>query len=86
MTESTHYACQLGLCDGGTDPEDSIARLSRFVPITFFPPVPLPSHKNVVDAAVAEGEFHDLDREIYWIGYIRGWRRKEEVEVGARIQ
>lgn len=77
---------QPGPFDGGTDPQDRIARLSRFVPITFFPAVPLQFHKNIVDAAIAEGEFHDLDREIYWIGYVRGWRRKGQVEVGLRIQ
>lgn len=77
---------QPGPFDGGTDPDDGIARLSRFIPITFFPPVPLPQHRNLVDAAIAEGEFHDLDREIYWIGYIRGWRRKTDVSVGMRVQ
>jgi hypothetical protein len=39
-----------------------------------------------VDAAIAEGEFHDLDREIYWIGHVRGWRRKADVNVGMRVQ
>jgi hypothetical protein len=77
---------QPGPFDGGTDPDNGIARLSRFVPITFFPPVPLPFHRNLVDAAIAEGEFHDLDREIYWIGHVRGWRRKADVNVGMRVQ
>jgi hypothetical protein len=26
---------------------------------------------NYVDAAIAEGKFHDLNREIYWIGYVK---------------
>jgi hypothetical protein len=77
---------QPGPFDGGTDPEDAIARLSAFVPITFFPPVPLPLHKNLVDAAIAAGEDHDLDREIYWIGYLRGWRRRANVQVGTPVQ
>jgi hypothetical protein len=77
---------QPGPYDGGTDPADRIARLSRFVPITFFPPVPLFLHQNTVDAAIAEGEFHDIDREIYWGGYIRGWRRKRDVRVGTIVQ
>ena len=77
---------QPGPFDGGTDPADRIARLSRFIPITFNPPVPLAQHNNFVDAAVAAGEFHDLDREIYWIGYVRGWRRKANVTVGTIVQ
>lgn len=77
---------QPGPFDGGVDPADRIARLSRFIPITFNPPVPLPLHNNLVDAAVAEGQFHDLDREIYWIGYVRGWRRKANVAVGTIVQ
>jgi hypothetical protein len=77
---------QPGPVDGGVDPADRIARLSRFIPITFEPPVPLAQHNNLVDAAVAQGEFHDLDREIYWIGYVRGWRRKANVTVGTIVQ
>lgn len=77
---------QPGTYDGGTDPADRIARLNRFIPITFEPPVPRIQHQNIVDAAVADGEFHDLSREIYWIGYVRGWRRKAGVAVGLTVQ
>jgi hypothetical protein len=70
---------QPGPFDGGTLPADRIATLSRFVPIQLTPAVPLGLQNNFVDCAVAEGEFHDLDREIYWGGYVRGWRRREEV-------
>ena len=77
---------QPGPYDGGVDPADRIARLSRFIPITFEPGVPRARHRNLVDAAVAEGEFHDLDREIYWAGYARGWRRKADVKVGTIVQ
>lgn len=73
---------QPGVCDGGTRPADVIAELSSFIPIRFLPS-PRP---NLVDAAIAEGEFNDLDREIYWIGYVRGWRRKEKVRVGTVVQ
>jgi hypothetical protein len=59
---------QPGPYDGGRYPRDLIARLSRFVPIRFGGPA------NYVDAAIAEGQFHDLDREIYWIGYVKGVR------------
>jgi hypothetical protein len=77
---------QPGPFDGGVNPGDRIASLSRFVPITFQPPVPLGNHNNLVDAAIAGGEFHDLDREIYWTGYVRGWRRRAEVTVGTIVQ
>jgi hypothetical protein len=58
---------QPGPFDGGTLPQDTIARLSRWVTIQFGP-----NSTNYVDAAIAEGQFHVLDREIYWIGYVRG--------------
>jgi hypothetical protein len=77
---------QPGPFDGGTDPADRIARLSRFVPITFEPPVPRASHRNLVDAAVAEGEFHDLEREVYWHGVPRGWYQRARLKVGDRVK
>mgnify|MGYP000229832801 CR=1 FL=1 len=60
---------QPGPYDGGRVPTDVIARLSRFVPIKFKTSTSAPL--NYVDAAVAEGEFHNLSREIYWIGYVK---------------
>jgi hypothetical protein len=57
---------QPGPADGGTYPRDMVARLYRFVPIRF------DGSCNYVDAAIAVGEFHDLDREVYWIGYVKG--------------
>ncbi|HET7855446.1 MAG TPA: hypothetical protein VFL41_03220 [Gaiellaceae bacterium] len=77
---------QPGVYDGGTDPADRIATLTRMVPITLEPPTPRAQHRNLVDAAIAEGEFHDLNREIYWIGYVRGWRRKANIAVGNIVQ
>lgn len=68
---------QPGPADGGSYPSDHIARLSRYVPIRFGGPL------NYVDAAIAEGQFHDLDREIYWIGYVKGVRA---VSVGWIVQ
>ena len=59
---------QPGAADGGRVPDDVIARLSRFVTIRF------DGTANLVDAALAEGPFQDLDREIYWIGYPKGVR------------
>ncbi|HUG13796.1 MAG TPA: hypothetical protein VMM78_02165 [Thermomicrobiales bacterium] len=76
---------QPGPFDGGVDPADRIGRLSRFVPITFEPPFPRVFHRNRVDAAIAEGNFHDIDREIYWLGYVRGWRRRANVAVGSLV-
>ena len=58
---------QPGPFDGGVVSRDTIARLSRWVTIQFGP-----NSINYVDAAIAQGEFHVLDREIYWIGYVRG--------------
>ena len=60
---------QPGPYDGGVLPSDVIATLARFVPIRFITPTSTPV--NYVDAALGEGQFHDLDREIYWIGYAR---------------
>jgi hypothetical protein len=68
---------QPGPFDGGVLLSDLIARLSRFVPIRF------DGKCNLVDAAIAEGEFHDLDREIYWIGYVKGIA---SVEIGTLVQ
>jgi hypothetical protein len=60
---------QPGPYDGGRLPRDVIARLARFVPIRFKTPNSTPI--NYVDAALAEGPFHNLDRQIYWIGYVK---------------
>lgn len=51
--------------DGGRHPRDSIGRLARFVPLRF------DGEPNLVDAAVAEVDFPDLDRSIAWLGYPR---------------
>jgi hypothetical protein len=77
---------QPGPYDGGVDPADRIATLSRFVPITFSPATPLASQNNLVDCAIAEGQFHELNREIYWVGDVRGWRRKASVTVGTVVK
>jgi hypothetical protein len=77
---------QPGPFDGGTDAVDRIATLSRFIPITFEPPVPRAQHDNVVDCAIGEGQFHDLDRQIYWNGCVRGWRRKSGVTLGTVVK
>ncbi|MCI0338520.1 MAG: S1 family peptidase [Acidobacteria bacterium] len=77
---------QPGPFDGGVDPADRIATLSEYIPITFAPAVPLANHNNLVDAAIAEGNFQDLNREIYWSGRARGWRQKAAVTVGTLVK
>jgi hypothetical protein len=73
---------QPGPYDGGTIPADIIARLSRYVPIRFKTPTSAPI--NFVDAAIAEGKFHDLNREIYWIGYVK--QVKSNPQVGDLVE
>lgn len=76
---------QPGPYDGGTDPADRIARLNRFIRIDFEPPLPRAKHRNLVDAAVAEGSFEDLKREIHWVGHLRGWLPREKIQVGMQV-
>lgn len=61
---------QPGPFDGGQIISDEIARLTRYVPIQFHTPTTKPL--NLVDAAIAEGHFHDLNREVYWGGHVKG--------------
>lgn len=77
---------QPGAFDGGTDPRDRIATLSRFIPIQFAPQVPLERHNNVVDAALGAAEFGDATREIAFNGAPRAWRRKANVAVGDKVR
>lgn len=77
---------QPGPLDGGKFPKDQIAVLSRFVPITFYPPVPLNEQNNLVDAAIAEGNMDALNREIYWIGYLKGWMKRKHVKPGMIVK
>ena len=72
---------QPGPFDGGVNPADRIATLTRFVPINF-----APGSSNLVDAAIAEALFDDLDREIHWSGPARGWRQKAGVTVGMIVK
>ncbi|MDN5205097.1 hypothetical protein QQ008_27165 [Fulvivirgaceae bacterium BMA10] len=71
---------QPGRADGGSLRYDKVAKLSRFIPINFT------GGKNLVDAAIAQGEFHDLDRAIYWIGNLKGKYQKKSVRVGTIVQ
>ena len=73
---------QPGPYDGGFIPRDVIARLSRFVPIKWKTATSAPC--NYVDAAIAQGEFYDLNREIYWIGYVK--KLYAEAKVGDILE
>lgn len=75
---------QPGPYDGGKDPEDRIGTLSRYVPIDFSEP--RTNQNNVVDCALASVEFSDIDREIFWSGYVRGWKQKKFVKVGDLVK
>ncbi|MFE3786083.1 hypothetical protein ACFXPA_48805 [Amycolatopsis sp. NPDC059090] len=77
---------QPGAFDGGTDPQDRIATLSRFVPIQFDPPVPRNQHRNLVDAAIAECAFTNATREIYFNGAPRAWVRKGGLRAGDLVR
>lgn len=77
---------QPGPFDGGVDPQDRIATLSSFIPIQFAPQIPQDRHNNVIDAAIAQVEFADATREIYFNGAPRAWRRKANVAVGDRVR
>ena len=69
---------QPGPLDGGTHPQDLIARLSRFVPIRYVSGDSAPC--NFVDAAVAEGDLQDLDREVFWGGHVKRLHAAPEVD------
>jgi len=77
---------QPGPIDGGCWPFDTIATLSRFIPIDFEPLVPRYLHDNIVDAAIAQGQLQNLNRSVFWVGHIRGWLPKENVNVGMIVE
>lgn len=60
---------QPGPFDGGDPIRDRVAYLSRYITIKFRTPTTTPI--NYVDAAVAEGDLQDLNREVYWGGHIK---------------
>lgn len=73
---------QPGPVDGGSVPSDIVARLSRYIPIKFRTPTYIPL--NYVDAAIAEGDFHNLNRDIYWIGIVQ--QVKSNPRVGDLVE
>ena len=77
---------QPGPIDGGCPPFDTVAKLSRFIPIDFEPSLPRHLHNNLVDAAIAQSSLHNLDPSIHWIGNVRSWLPQEKVQVGMIVQ
>jgi hypothetical protein len=73
---------QPGPYDGGRVPRDIVARLSRYVPIKFKTSKSIPL--NYVDAAIAEGDFHTLNRDIYWVGIVQ--QVKSNPKVGDYVE
>jgi hypothetical protein len=77
---------QPGPFDGGTDPVDRIGSLTRYIPLELEPDIPRDQHDNLVDAAIAEARFDDIDREVRWIGKLRAWQPRAKVTVGTLVQ
>jgi hypothetical protein len=72
---------QPGPYDGGRYPRDTIARLSRYIPIDF-----RPSGRNLVDAAIAQVDFANCTREVYWIGYMKAFMRRASIRPRMVVQ
>ncbi|HSR66951.1 MAG TPA: serine protease [Acidobacteriota bacterium] len=60
---------QPGRVDGGVFPRDFIGKLRRFIPIRFISGGNAPC--NYVDAAIAECNLQDLDRDPFWGGPVK---------------
>lgn len=65
---------QPGPYDGGHHPGDTVARLSRYVPIDY-----RPNSANLVDAAIAHVNFSNVSREIYWLGYVKAMMSRKSL-------
>jgi hypothetical protein len=72
--------------DGGRIPRDTLAHLSRFVPVEIEPPIDRDNHRNLVDAALAEADPLDLSPEIAQIGFLTGFLNAHEVNVGMEVR
>lgn len=72
---------QPGRLDGGDPANDTVGALFDFVPLKFSDPAAPNPTSNRVDAACAEiTEFGDMNREIFWVGYPKGWRTRQSVQ------
>ncbi len=73
---------QPGPVDGGRHPRDTIAHLTRWVNIRFGSGTDISTYpNNFVDAAIAEANFHDIRREVYWLGVVHGIGRPRLGEI-----
>lgn len=72
---------QPGTLDGGDPDDDVIGELFEYEPLRFGDPQGDPDSwpVNAVDAAMAEIDFGTMSREIFWLGYPKGWRLKEHL-------
>jgi len=68
---------QPGLYERRKVPKEIEVRLSWFVPIKFMKS--WYTSCNYVGVAIAERAFHELDRKIYWIGYVKGDNSRPKV-------
>jgi hypothetical protein len=66
---------QPGRLDGGNPSTDTVGHLFDYVPLKFDVPG-VERRVNRVDAALAEIDFGVASREIFWVGYPKGWRGK----------
>ncbi len=73
---------QPGRVDGGRYPRDVIGKLSRFIPIRFRRGTSMPC--NYVDAAIAECNLQDVNRQPYWGGHVK--RLYTAPKVGEIVQ
>lgn len=73
---------QPGTLDGGDPNQDVIGELFDYVPLQFGDPngVLADQPRNYVDAALAEVRFGELSREIFWVGYPKGWLTKASIQ------
>ncbi|MFQ5638415.1 MAG: hypothetical protein ACE5IR_10525 [bacterium] len=73
---------QPGTFDGGDLEKDVIGSLYQYVPLQLGDPQKnwAEQPRNRVDAALAEVNFWNVSREIFGLGYPKGWRTKEKVQ------
>lgn len=72
---------QPGGLDGGDPANDTIGHLFDFVKLRMGQPGDPNPPINRVDAACAEvNSFGEFTREIFWVGYPKGWRARKSVE------
>lgn len=76
---------QPGELDGGDPTADVIGSLFDLVPLQFESSTSVPDPAvNHVDAACALiDDFADFSREVFWIGYPKGWRPRASVEAAV---